>query len=191
MHKIYKYFFTRIKMGRPKVHENKSAANKKYCDTYRAKNLTKLREKEKQRKKEAREYEKYVNREKYQERLKIDRQRAREYRGRKKSEKQQEDELQTDHHVLERSDMTYTNPRSLYVYMGKVNGLQKKKYLLWPLRDAWEAINGLGFEDTFGEPLSFSQFYCFINSKKQIILQKDIPDTSCLREVCENASLMA
>ena len=48
-------------MGRPKVHENKSAANKKYCDTYRAKNLTKLREKEKQRKKDARDYEKYVD----------------------------------------------------------------------------------------------------------------------------------
>ena len=70
-------------MGRPKVHVNKSAANKKY----RAKNLTTLREKEKQRKKEAREYEKYVNREKHQESLKKDRQRAKEYRDRKKLER--------------------------------------------------------------------------------------------------------
>ena len=69
--------------------------------------------------------------------------------------------------------------------------MNKKRYLLWSLRNACEAINGLGFENKFGEPLSFSKFYRFISSKKQIVLQKDIPDTSCLCEVCENASLMA
>ena len=78
--------------------------------------------------------------------------------------------------------------------MGKINiekVYEQKKYLLLSLRDACEAINGLGFENKFGEPLSFSKFYRFISSKKQIVLQKDIPDTSCLCEVCENASLMA
>ena len=56
-------------MGRPKINESKSAANKKYCERYRAKSLSKLRIKERERKKAAREYEKYVHPEKYQERL--------------------------------------------------------------------------------------------------------------------------
>ena len=73
-------------MGRPKINESKSAANKKYCERYRAKNLSKLRIKERERKKAAREYEKYVHPEKYQERLKNDKIRAREYRARKKAE---------------------------------------------------------------------------------------------------------
>ena len=67
--------------------------------------------------------------------------------------------------------MTYTNPgRKDHIYMGKVNGekvYEQNKYLLWSLRDAWEATNGLGFEDTFGEPLSFSQFYRFISRKSK------------------------
>ena len=263
-----------IIMGRPKIKESKSAANKKYCERYRAKNLSKLRIKERERKKAAREYEKYVHPEKYQERLKNDRIRAREYRARKKAEKQREDEAQCTNQVtpksssstsqestsvftirqslnrsvlraerylpnsprkksevlsdlakkyelriqygnkrgrktktltkeqddwlldvLERSDMTYTNPgRKDHIYMGKIDGekvYEQKRYLLWSLRDAWEAINGIGFKEKFDEPLSFSQFYRFIKSKKQIILQKDIPDTSCLCEICENASLMA
>ena len=106
--------------------------------------------------------------------------------------KEQEDWL---FEVSERSVMTYMNPgRKDHVYRGKINGekvCEQKKYLLWSLRDACEAINGLGFENKLGEPLSFSKFYRFISSKKEIVLQKDIPDTSCLCEVCENASLMA
>lgn len=98
-------------MGRPKIHANKSAANKKYCDTYRAKNLTKLREKEKQRKTEARDYEKYVDREKHQERLKKDRQRAREYCKQKKSEKQQADELQTQQQQTPSASIRSSTPQ--------------------------------------------------------------------------------
>ena len=98
--------------------------------------------------------------------------------------------------VFERSDLTYTDPgRRDHVYTGKVNDEKQyvqKRYLLWSLRDALEIINGVaGFKDEFGESLSFSRFYHFIKGKKQIILQKDIPETSCLCEICENASLMA
>ena len=75
--------------------------------------------------------------------------------------------------------------------MGKINiekVYEQKKYLLLSLRDACEAINGLGFENKFGEPLSFSKFYRFISSKKQILLQKDIPDTSMFNNLlfCNN-----
>ena len=98
--------------------------------------------------------------------------------------------------VFERSDLTYTNTgRRDHVYNGKVNGEKQsvqKGYLLWSLSDALETINGVaGFKDEFGESLSFTQFYRFIKGKKQITLQKDIPETSCLCEICENVSLMA
>ena len=67
--------------------------------------------------------------------------------------------------------MTYMNPgRKDHVYTEKINGekvYEQKKYLLWSLRDACEAINGLGFENKFGKLLSFSKFYRFINSKMQ------------------------
>lgn len=58
-------------------------------------------------------------------------------RGRKaKTLTQEQDEWLFD--VLERSDMTYTNPgRKNHVYMGKLNGekiYEQKKYLLWSLR---------------------------------------------------------
>ena len=97
--------------------------------------------------------------------------------------------------VFERSDLTYTNPgRRDHVYTGKVNGEKKyvqNRYLLWSLRDALKITNGAaGFKDEFGESLSYSRFYHFIKGKKQIILQKDIPET-CFCEICENASLMA
>lgn len=38
---------------------------------------------------------------------------------------------------------------------------------------------------------TFTQMYNYIKTQKQLILQKDIPDTSCLCEVCENTCLMA
>ena len=30
-----------------------------------------------------------------------------------------------------------------------------------------------------------------MKKKKQFVFQRDIPDTSCLHEICENATLMA
>lgn len=46
-----------------------------------------------------------------------------------------------------------------------------------------------GFHVHSEEDLSFSVFYHFIKRKKQFIFQRDIPDTSCLCEVCENAAM--
>ena len=87
--------------------------------------------------------------------------------------------------VFEHSDLTYKNPgRRDHVYTGKVNGEKQyvqKRYLLWSLCDALEIFNGVaGFKDEFGLSLSLSRFYHFIKDKKQIILQKDIPETPSL-----------
>lgn len=71
-------------MGRPRIHASKGAANSEYCKRYRKKNKDTLKKTEKERKKQAREYEKYVHPEK----LKKDRIRKREYRRRKAAESQ-------------------------------------------------------------------------------------------------------
>ena len=98
---------------------------------------------------------------------------------------------------LERPEVTYTNPgRKDNVYVGKVNGKKEyiqKRYLLWTLRDTVGILNNHedGFQVSFEEDLSFGIFYRFIKSKKQFIYQRDIPDTSCLCEVCENSAMMA
>ena len=97
----------------------------------------------------------------------------------------------------QRPDMTYTNPgRKDNVYIGKTDGERcyvQKRYLLWNLRDALEILNDqkVSFKEKFGETLTFRKFYQFIKKKKQFIFQRDIPDTSCLCEICENATLMA
>ena len=99
--------------------------------------------------------------------------------------------------MLERPDMTYTNPgRKDNIYIGKIDGERcyvQKRYLLWNLRDALEILNGQeeSFKVKFGEPLTFTKFYQFIKKKKQFIFQRDIPYTSCLCEICENTTLMA
>ena len=99
--------------------------------------------------------------------------------------------------MLERPDMAYTNAgKKDNVYIGKTDGewcYVQKRYLLWNLRDALEILNGQKgiFKEKFGEPFTFLKFYQFIKKKKQFIFQRDIPDTSCLCEICENATLMA
>ena len=60
-------------MGRPRIHCDKSAANKDYCRRYREKNKEKIKENDTKRKKFAREYEKYTRPDKYKERLEQDR----------------------------------------------------------------------------------------------------------------------
>ena len=99
--------------------------------------------------------------------------------------------------MLERPDMAYTNPgRKDNVYIEKTDAERcyaQKRYLLWNLRDALEILNGQkeSFKVKFGEPLTFTKFYQFIKKKKQFIFQRDIPDTSCLCEICGNTTLMA
>ncbi|XP_066932919.1 glutamic acid-rich protein-like [Clytia hemisphaerica] len=92
---------------------------------------------------------------------------------------------------FERPDITYTNPgRKDHVYLGKVNGeklFAQKRYLLWTLREVLEILNDEKNQLKF----TFRQMYKYIKTKKQIIFQGDIPDTSCLCEVCENTCLIA
>ena len=73
----------------------------------------------------------------------------------------------------------------------------EKRYLLWPLRDVLEMLNGSelasgeGFKDRFAKKLSFSLFYKFIKARKQYIFNNKIPQYTCLCEVCENTVLLA
>lgn len=86
--------------------------------------------------------------------------------------------------------MRYTIPaRKDYVYSSKVNGegtYAEKRYLLWTLRDSSGIINKS--ENNF--KISFTQLYDFTKIKKQFVDQRDIPETSCLFEICENTALM-
>lgn len=106
---------------------------------------------------------------------------------------------------LDRPDITLTNPGTKEsVYIGKINGVSQflqKQYLLWTLRDLLDIINGSdvsgigvndnSFAEKFDEKLSLSQLYSFLKAKKQFVWNKNIPEVSCLCEVCENACLFA
>jgi len=69
------------------------------------------------------------------------------------------------------------------------------------LRDLLNILNGnevagstAGVETFFGKfekPLSFSLLYNFVRNHKQFVYNQDIPQGSCLCEVCENACLLA
>ena len=93
---------------------------------------------------------------------------------------------------FERPDITYINPgRKDHVYLGKVDGEKtyaQKRYLLRTLRELFEILNG---EEKNPYKFTFKQMYKYIKTKKQLILQGNIPDTSCLCEVCENSCLIA
>ena len=103
-----------------------------------------------------------------------------------------------------RPDITYINPgRKDNVYIGKENSIRRyvqKRYLLWKLRDLLSIISGVDIEgmvvaetyrDSFGYELSSTSLYGFIKAHKQFVFNRDIPQGSCLREVCENACLFA
>ena len=106
---------------------------------------------------------------------------------------------------LERPEMTYINPgKKDNVYVGKVDGKSmyvQKQYLLWTLRDTLDIINGSKFEGgpnneasfpgTFEKKLSFAKLYNFFKAHKQYIWNKNIPESSCLCEICKNACLLA
>ena len=104
--------------------------------------------------------------------------------------------------LLARADMTYTNPgRKDNVYIGIKDGeriYKQKLYLLWTLRDLFEIVNGSGkikLDDTFfkrfGKEITFSQLYDFLKAHKEYAWNKNIPQGSCLCEICENTSLLA
>ena len=106
---------------------------------------------------------------------------------------------------LERPDITLTNPGTKdRVYIGKIDGVSQfvqKQYLLWSLKDLIDIANGNkvagidgkgeSYLQRFGVKLSFANVYSFLKSKKQFIWNKNIPEASCLCEVCENICLFA
>ena len=80
-------------------------------------------------------------------------------------------------------------------YTKKVNGEKthgQKRYLLWPLRDILDMLNGsdISVGDSFKD-ISFTLFYKFIKARKQYIFNCKIPQNTCLCETCENAVLLA
>ena len=107
--------------------------------------------------------------------------------------------------TLDRADLTYVNPgRKDHVYIGKKDRKRQycqKRYLLWNLRDLLNILNGNEvagsttgvetFVGRFEKPLSFSLLYNFIRNHKQFIYNQNIPQGSCLCEVCENSCLLA
>ena len=87
--------------------------------------------------------------------------------------------------------ITYTNPRRKdCAYTGIFNGVRtykSKRYLIWMLRDLLKILDGESKEYQY----TFSQHYKFIQSRKEMVYLKDIPETSYLCEICENTALMA
>ena len=104
---------------------------------------------------------------------------------------------------LDDPSISHTNPgRNDSIYLGKVNGVkhfEQKRFLLWPLRDLVDILNGnnevAGGEETFqvkfGRKIRFTEFYKFIKKHKQYIFNSKIPHHHCLCEVCENSVLLA
>ena len=105
---------------------------------------------------------------------------------------------------LESADITYTTPgRRDTVYVGMDHGkrqYKQKRYLLWKIRDLLGIINAskvinneqyASFPETFQRDLSFRQLYEFLKGHKELAWNDQIPQSSCLCEICENAVLLA
>ena len=105
---------------------------------------------------------------------------------------------------LERAHITYTMPgRRDTVYVGMDHGnrqYKQKRYLLWKIRDLLGTFNAAkvinneqdaSFLETFQPDLSFRQLYEFLKGHKELAWNDQIPQSSCLCEVCENAVLLA
>ena len=104
---------------------------------------------------------------------------------------------------LDDPSVSITNPgRNDSIYLGKVNGVkhfEQKRFLLWPLRDLVDILNGnneaAGGEETFpqkfGRNLRFTEFYKFVKKHKQYVFNSKIPHYNCLCEICENTILLA
>jgi len=135
---------------------------------------------------------------KYKMRIALATKRGRKYEG------LNEEEVEWLKNYMERPEMTYINPgKKDNVYVGKVNGKSsfvQKQYLLWTLRDTLDIINGSELEGApnetsffgrFSKVLSFGRLYNFFKVHKQYIWNRDIPESSCLCEICENACLLA
>ena len=115
-----------------------------------------------------------------------------------------EDEVEWLCKFMERPDITYTNPgKKDQRYIGKENGKSKFvpiRYLLWTIRDLLEILNGCSlviqsetddFPKIFEKELTFRQLYKFLKQHKEFVFNKDIPQASCLCEICENLTFLA
>ena len=88
-------------------------------------------------------------------------------------------------------------------YNGKENGKSKIvpiRYLLWKIRDLLEIITGCSgivqsetdnFPTIFNTKWIFHQLYKFLKEHKEFVFNRDIPQTSCLSEICENLIFLA
>ena len=96
------------------------------------------------------------------------------------------------------------NPgRKDHVYVGKKDGVkvyEQKRYLLWKIRDLHEITNGGSvieepggdsFSNAFGRPLKFALLYDVLKLHKEYVFNRDIPQWSCLCELCQNVTLLA
>ena len=124
---------------------------------------------------------------------------------RRKATELKEEEKQWIVDNLDRADLTYVNPgRKDHVYICKKDGERQycqKRYLLWNMRDLLNILNGNEvagsttgvetFVGRFEKPLSFSLLYNFIRNQIQLIYNQNIPQGSCLCEVCENSCVLA
>ena len=89
------------------------------------------------------------------------------------------------------------------VYVGMDHGkrqYEQKRYLLWKIRDllgifnAAKVINNeqyASFPETFQPDLRFRQLYEFLKGHKELAWHDQIPQSSCLCELCQNAVLLA
>ena len=124
-------------------------------------------------------------------------------RGKKKDELSDE-ELKWLKDFLDRPDISYMNPgRKDHVYVGKKDGVkvyEQKRYLLWKIQDLYEIANGGSvieeaggdsFSNAFGRPLKFALLYDVLKLHKEYVFNRDIPQWSCLCELCENVTLLA
>ena len=51
--------------------------------------------------------------------------------------------------------------------------------------------SGESFQTRFSEKISFRQMYEFVKSHREFVFNKDIPQSSCLCEICENVVYLA
>ena len=124
-------------------------------------------------------------------------------RGKKKDEPSDE-ELTWLKEFLDRPDILYMNPgRKDHVNVRKKDGVkvyEQKRYLLWKIRDLHETTNGGSvieetggdsFSNAFGRPMKIALPYDVLKLHKEYVFNRDIPQWSCLCELCQNVILLA
>ena len=125
-------------------------------------------------------------------------------RKEKKKHELSDEELKWLKKSLDRPGISHTNPgKKDHVYVGKKDGVkvyEQKRYLLWKIRylheianggSAIEEAGGNSFSNAFGRPLKFALLYDVLKLRKECVFNREIPQLSCLCELCENVTLLA